>query len=100
MLRRNMHGAAASRPPSLPLLLAGPVLRRVQAHRLVLWLATSEPVSLRLRLNGHVVPGSTPHTLQAGARLFHHLIDAELPEPLVPGAWTAYTGSPRFQCNK
>lgn len=91
MLRRNMHGAAASRPPSLPLLLAGPVLRRVQAHRLVLWLATSEPVSLRLRLNGHVVPGSTPHTLQAGARLFHHLIDAELPEPLVPGAWTAYT---------
>jgi len=89
MLRRNMNGAVDSF--DLPLLLAGPVLRRVEANRLVLWLATTEPVSLRLRLNGRVVPGSTPHTLQAGDRLFHHLLDAELPEPLVPGAWTAYT---------
>ncbi|WP_302174019.1 alkaline phosphatase D family protein [uncultured Hydrogenophaga sp.] len=77
--------------PELPLLLAGPVLRRVEASRMVLWLATSAPVRLRLRLDGRVVALPECPSLQAGGRLFHHLIDAELPEPLVPGAWTPYT---------
>ena len=89
MLRRNMTGESALNP--LPLLLAGPVLRRVEARRLVLWLATSEPVQLRLRVAGQVVPLPETGPLAAGGRLFHHLIDAALPEPLVPGAWTPYT---------
>ena len=89
MLHRNMTGESALNP--LPLLLAGPVLRRVEARRLVLWLATSEPVQLRLRVAGQVVPLPETGPLAAGGRLFHHLIDAALPEPLVPGAWTPYT---------
>lgn len=34
----------------LPLILAGPLLRRVEAHRVILWLVTCEPVQLQLRL--------------------------------------------------
>ncbi len=93
MLRRNMSGqpVCSESLPELPLLLAGPVLRRVEASRMVLWLATSAPVRLRLRLDGRVVALPECPSLQAGGRLFHHLIDAELSEPLVPGAWTPYT---------
>lgn len=89
MLRRIM--TSPRRSNDLPLLLAGPVLRRVQARRVVLWLATTEAVSLRLRLGGRLVPGAVAQVLQAGDHLFHHLIDAELPEPLEPGVWTPYT---------
>lgn len=78
-------------PTTLPLLLAGPVLRRVEARRLVLWLATSAPVALRLRVDDRLVPVPAARRVAAGGHLFHHLIDAELPEPLVPDAWTSYT---------
>ena len=36
---------------TLPLLLAGPLLRRVEAERITLWLVTREPVQFQLRLN-------------------------------------------------
>lgn len=82
---------SAPPPHDLPLLLAGPVLRRVEAQRLVLWLATRAPVVLRLRLGERVLPLPQTRTLAAGGRLFHHLIEADLPEPLTPGIWTPYT---------
>ena len=35
----------------LPLVLAGPMLRRVEAQRIVLWLATSAPMRARIDLD-------------------------------------------------
>lgn len=73
----------------LPLVLAGPLLRRMQPERLVLWLVGTHALSLTLRLateDGH----STEHCLddahcqvvQVGERAFLHLIDLRLETPL------------------
>lgn len=74
-----------------PLVLAGPILRRLQAKRLTLWLATSQPVAIRLRL---LPQGESPRlldeealasattTIQAGQQLYLQLIDLPLSQPL------------------
>ena len=43
----------------LPLVLAGPLLRRIEAGRLVFWLVASEPLTLRLMLQPD---GGTPRS--------------------------------------
>jgi len=80
----------------LPLLLAGPVVRRLESQRLVLWVATARPVRCRLRLEApdgtiDLAPGADQGAiLQAGERLFHHLIDLALPRALPEGQWVGY----------
>ncbi|MCG6542811.1 alkaline phosphatase family protein [Pseudomonas sp. KSR10] len=73
----------------LPAVLAGPMLRRVQARRLVLWLVASEPLSLRLMLQPEgetprslAVEGEACRLLRIGTWAWLHLIDLQLDTPL------------------
>lgn len=80
--------------PPLPLVLAGPVLRRVQAHEAALWLATSAPCGLRIRLHGadgRERPSRThTHTLRAGTRLHLHLVRVVPEAAFEPGSTIGY----------
>jgi hypothetical protein len=76
-------------PEGLPPVLAGPVLRRLESGRLVLWLVGSAPLDLILVLAPR---GGAPRRLALDARRCRvmrvgrhacvHLIDVALPEPL------------------
>lgn len=79
----------------LPPVLAGPVLRRVQARRIAWWLACSHaPAALRVTLlpDGGEPTTHTPtvHTLRAGEHLIILLVELELDTDLAPGVWTGY----------
>lgn len=84
---------------ALPLVLAGPMLRRVEAQRIVLWLATSQPVRARIELelgDGPALrlepaPGSPAcRVLTAGEHLHYVLLDLALDAALPAGRWIAY----------
>jgi hypothetical protein len=83
----------------LPLVLAGPLLRRLEERRLVLWLATSQVARLRLELTAgdawnaiHELEPGTPacRHLAAGARLHYLLVDIRLAASLPVGRWIGY----------
>jgi hypothetical protein len=85
---------------SLPLVLAGPILRRCAPGRLVLWLAVREPVRVRIRLDAGegglherlLAPGEPGcRMLSAGTRLHYLLIDLALDQPLSTDRWIGYT---------
>ena len=65
----------------LPAVLAGPLLRRLEPTRIVLWLVGSRELSLTLRLQG---VGNIPldsgkcTVIPVGTRAFVHLIDVPL----------------------
>jgi len=74
---------------SLPLVLAGPMLRRLDAGRLVLWLVACEPLSLRLMLQPEgdasrllALGGEACRRLRIGTSAWLHLIDVHLETPL------------------
>ncbi|WPC05008.1 alkaline phosphatase D family protein [Pseudomonas benzenivorans] len=84
-----------TQPPSaapsnaLPAVLAGPLLRRLEPQRLVLWLVGSRALSLRLCLcHGGAEQSDYPlderhcRVLQVGEHAFVHLIDLRLNAPL------------------
>lgn len=85
---------------ALPLVFAGPILRRISAQRLVLWLAVREPVRVRLAIHAGeaaahdyvLTPGETAacRLLTAGAHLHYLLIDLPLNEPLPLDRWIGY----------
>lgn len=85
----------------LPLVFAGPILRRSSPERLVLWLAVREPVRVRITIDAGaasarelvLAPGETPacRLLTAGARLHYLLIDLAFDEPLPRDRWIDYT---------
>jgi hypothetical protein len=87
----------------LPLVLAGPILRRLEARRIVLWLATREVARLRITLdcgNGPTEYRLEPGTpacrhLKAGERLHYLLVDLKLDDDLPTGQWIAW--SPALQ---
>lgn len=78
----------------LPPVLAGPLLRRVQNNRLVLWLAASRPLPLQLHLSHATHAGQDSlhqqlaldeqrcQRLPLGQHLWLHLIDVALDRPL------------------
>ncbi len=77
----------------LPAVLAGPLLRRLEARRLVLWLVASRPLEARLQLawddaqRGLVeldlpLGDSRCQRLAVGRHAWLHLIDVRLDEPL------------------
>ena len=74
--------------PPLPEVLAGPLLRRLEPHRLLFWLVASKPLSLELKLYPPEHPsrsiGLEPFckVLPIGAHAFIYLIDVTLAEPL------------------
>ncbi|MCW5612051.1 MAG: alkaline phosphatase family protein [Rubrivivax sp.] len=74
--------------------LAGPLLRRVEPRRVALWLATSRAVRVRVDLHLHDgrtwSPRLRQRDLRAGARLHLQLLQLELDEDLPAGRWTGY----------
>lgn len=85
---------------SLPLVLAGPILKRVEATRLVFWLATRVPARVRIGLDygdgrprmHELAPGDPGCThLAAAERLHYLLIELELQDELPAGRWIGYT---------
>ncbi|MVW86129.1 alkaline phosphatase family protein [Pseudomonas sp. PB101] len=70
---------------SLPPVLAGPLLRRLEPTRLVLWLVGSRALALTLRLQGvgniRLDAGQCT-VIAAGAHAFVHLIDVQLDSAL------------------
>lgn len=74
---------------ALPDVLAGPLLRRIEPQRIVLWLVSSRPLAMRLRL---LLTDEAPHDialdeatcqcLPIGVHAYVQLIDIALPEPL------------------
>lgn len=81
---------------SIDILLAGPILRRVQTDRLAFWLATSRPVDFRIGLfPAHQKGGwhdAAPYCRQfkAAEQLYLQLIDLHLPQGLPVDIWIAY----------
>ena len=85
--------------PPVPVLLAGPILRRVTPERVTFWMALGEPMRMRLSLaptGGDVreVELDEGHRawrhLSAGKRLHYLLIDLVLDEPLPEDRWIGY----------
>ena len=84
---------------SLPLILAGPMLRRSSPQRLVLWLAVREPVRARITIDSGVgqpldwvlAPGQAGwRCLTAGTHLHYLLLDLRFDEPLPQDRWIGY----------
>ncbi|MND58073.1 PhoD-like phosphatase [compost metagenome] len=83
----------APTPASLPAVLAGPLLRRLEPHRLLLWLVGSRALSLTLRLTftnneanrqsvDYPLAGQHCQVIAMGRHAFVHLIDLPLETPL------------------
>jgi hypothetical protein len=74
----------------LPWVLAGPLLRRMEPQRLVLWLVGCQPLSLTLQLSHAAAPDpqclaltdDRCQVIQIGEHAFIHLIDLTLDAPL------------------
>ncbi|PWB30433.1 hypothetical protein DCO48_20440 [Pseudomonas sp. SDI] len=73
-----------SEQPALPLVLAGPVLRRLESSRMVIWLVGSQPLHAQLCLpNGDAEVGPMAcTTLAIGRHAYIHLIDVSFGTPL------------------
>lgn len=85
---------------SLPLVLAGPLLRRATPERLAFWLAVSEPLRVRFSFEGEqsilrsfeLEPGQQAcRLINAGKHLHYLLIDLAFDQPLPQDSWIAYT---------
>lgn len=87
--------------PDLPLVLAGPLLRRLETRRLVLWLVASRPLEARLQLAwddpqcGPVerelpLDASRCQRLPLGRQACLHLIDVALDEALPADSFIHY----------
>ncbi|MGE4124059.1 MAG: alkaline phosphatase family protein [Pusillimonas sp.] len=95
--RNPGHDAAA-----IEQVLAGPILRRLEARRIVFWLATRNPCALRLSLDftdadgvAHtpvidLVNGTSQHEIRVGEQCIIQLIDIELDTALPTDTRIAY----------
>ncbi|MGO4002084.1 alkaline phosphatase D family protein [Pseudomonas fluorescens] len=66
----------------LPAVLVGPLLRRLEPTRLVLWLVGSRELALTLRLAGVGDIALKPQVIAVGRQAFVHLIDVQLDQAL------------------
>ena len=82
--------STATAQHDLPWVLAGPLLRRMEPQRLVLWLVGRQPLSLTLQLSHAAAPepqrlpltDDRCQVIQIGEHAFIHLIDLTLDAPL------------------
>ena len=79
---------------ALPLVLAGPVLRRVTPERVTLWLAMSVSADLRLEIRPEGRPSATYapggahlRCIEAGRALRYLLVDLPMREALPVDTW-------------
>mgnify|MGYP001336672660 CR=1 FL=1 len=98
-----MPDSTPSPNEDLPLVLAGPMLRRVETQRIVLWLATSQALRVHIDLDlGSArplrlepAPGSPAcRVLTAGEHLHYMLLDLALATELPAGRWIGYRLAP------
>jgi hypothetical protein len=91
--------AAQDRPLDLPLVWAGPILRRATPERVALWLAVSRPCRVRVSFAAEGMTGidlerdvgdQGCRCLAAGERLYYLLIDLALDAPLPLDTWIDY----------
>lgn len=77
-------------------ILAGPILRRIEPGRLVLWLASRSPLEFRLRLELAepvqlaLDPGRHQHQVRVGTHCHLQLLDVPLDTPLPEGTAIPY----------
>ncbi|WP_242521682.1 alkaline phosphatase family protein [Motiliproteus sp. SC1-56] len=97
----RQRSSAITTPSQAPIppVLAGPILRRVSATQVVLWLATRSPAQPRVLLAPENGPQrrlspefGTPQyrQLQAAPGLHYLLLALDLEPPLSPGTWVDY----------
>ncbi|MCF1428903.1 MAG: alkaline phosphatase family protein [Shewanella sp.] len=70
---------------SLPLMLAGPVLRHCNTHHFTLWFVTSSPlgvVTLNLGERNIVLNGDNLHRIQLGRKAWQYLVQVNEPDLL------------------
>ena len=88
----------------IPIVLAGPILRRVTANSVTIWLAASRHCDIRLEFFPEDRSGANRTFLshdfdwavvKAGERLHYHLIDLELDDPLPADVLISYRLSVR-----
>src|SRR5215207_3101048 len=82
-------------PPvdQLPLLLAGPILRRVDKTHVYVWVALKAAARVQLQLMrppDPIIPGDIVDTIQIGIHLHVALAPIPLGEPLVAGQLYSY----------
>ncbi|WP_416465731.1 alkaline phosphatase D family protein [Pseudomonas sp. LFS044] len=65
---------------SLPLVLAGPVLRRLEPQRLAIWLVGSQPLQPEFIMDGAAKVGC--QVIPIGQQAFIHLLDIHFAQPL------------------
>ncbi|GLP95482.1 alkaline phosphatase D family protein [Paraferrimonas sedimenticola] len=84
---------------SLPLVLAGPILRRTTSDRITFWMATSKPVAIELSLHPegesavHLSTEQMESHLQrvsASEHLYFYLLDIQLEQALPLNSWIGY----------
>ncbi|WP_295482126.1 alkaline phosphatase D family protein [uncultured Pseudomonas sp.] len=69
--------------PSLPAVLAGPVLRRLESQRLAIWLVGSRPLSPQFVLPGlPIEPLQRCQRVAMGRHAFVHLLEVQFDAPL------------------
>ncbi|PXF31671.1 isoleucyl-tRNA synthetase [Pokkaliibacter plantistimulans] len=83
------HPDLATASSGLPDIVAGPLLRRAEANRLVFWLVSTCPLHWQLKLSvgdgaeqAGQRPAGTSQALQVGLRCWIHLLDFQLEQPL------------------
>ena len=68
---------------SLPLVLAGPVLRRLEPQRLAIWLVATQPLQPEFALDGAAHPANVAcQVIPIGQHAFIHLLDIHVAQPL------------------
>ncbi|MBK5009300.1 alkaline phosphatase family protein [Pseudomonas sp. S60] len=76
-------------PPVLPLVLAGPILRRLEPQRLAIWLAATQPLQPDV-----VFPSAESkvecQVVAVGQQAFIHLLDVRFEQPLPCDQWLDY----------
>ncbi|WP_144391841.1 alkaline phosphatase D family protein [Pleionea sediminis] len=85
--------------PSLPLVLSGPILRRITPTQITFWMATSQKVNFQLTLipennasleiNKKTLEASQQQVF-AGEKLYFQLININLDTPLPTDEWIGY----------
>ncbi len=74
----------------IPPVLAGPILRRVDPSKLAIWMATSQPLEIKISFGKGILIQQNIQRLAAGEHLHYHLIDIAFDNNLPRDQWINY----------